>query len=157
MFARGLLLSLLVLWLAGCGESPETPDARIRALIDEAVTGAETGDIDPFKAAMSGQFRSADGHDRDDMLNRLRLYMLGEQSLHLLVRVEEIEVLADDLATARVLVGAARRPIESPDVLSGYRASVHRVDLSLALSDGDWRVHRAEWERVSPGQLIRLW
>lgn len=147
----------LVAALAGCGrEEATTPEARIRALIDRVVAGAEAGEIDPLQDALGDGFRAEGGLDREQIIDRVRLYLLRYRTVHLLTRVESITVASDGLARAELLLGAAARPIESASVLRGYRGSVHRVALQLERTDGAWTVHYAEWTRVSPGELIRL-
>lgn len=155
--ARGLLAAALLLGAGACSDSPETPEAAIREMISRAEAGAEAGDIEPFEDAMDAEFQGEGGRDRGEVLNLLRLYMLRHQALHAIVRVEEIDVYSADDATATVLVATARRPIDSPEALSGYRTGVHRVELSLELIDGMWQVYRAQWERASVGALIKLW
>jgi len=149
------LLAVAALW--GCSDSPATPEAEIRALIADMETGAESGDIDPFKAALADSFQGEGGLDRARTLNRVRLFLLRRQSIHALVRIEGVEVTGAGQARATVLVATASRPLDSPESLAAYRANIHRVLLYLDKDDGEWRVYRAEWERASAGDLIRLW
>ncbi|MBA1146834.1 hypothetical protein H0Z60_07145 [Ectothiorhodospiraceae bacterium WFHF3C12] len=148
-----LILALITL---GCGPEPGTPEEQIRDLIDGLEAGAEAGEIDPFQAALAASFRSDSGLDRDDVLNRIRLYLLQHQRLHLITRVESIDVAGADLASATVLLGTAARPIDSAEVLTGYRAGVYRIGVELERAGGQWRAHYARWERVSATALIQL-
>lgn len=145
------------MFLAACAqEEPGSPESRIRALIDRVAAAAESGEIGPVESALAPSFRAEGGLDREGILDRIRLYFLRYGSVHLLVRVESITVDSERRATARVLLGSAAQPIDSPSVLKGYRASVHRLDLQLERADESWRVFHAAWERVGAGELIRL-
>lgn len=154
---RRAVVLCLVIFLAACGrDEPGSPEAQIRALIDRVTAAAESGEIGPVESVLAPSFRAEGAMDRDQLLDRVRLYFLRYRRMHLLVRIESISVDSGQPASARVLLGTAARPIDSPSVLTGYRASVHRIDLRLDRVDGDWQVLYAAWERVGAGALIRL-
>lgn len=147
----------LIAILSACDrDAPASPEARIRALIARAEAAAEAGEIDVFESALAADVQAGRGLGREDLLRRLRLYLLQHRRLHLHVRVESVEVPTEQLATASVLLGSAARSIDAPSVLTGYRASVHRISLELERRGGEWRVYRVGWVRVSPAELIRL-
>lgn len=151
-----LVVAVLAVAAWGCSEPPG-PEAQIRALIADMEAGAESGDIGPFKAALASSFQGEGGLDRARALNRVRLFLLGRRSLHVLVRIREVTVTGEADARASVLVATAGRPMDSPDALSAYRADVHQVRLFLDRTGGEWRVYRAEWAPASVGELVKLW
>lgn len=72
------------------------------------------------------------------------------------MRVKSVDVDDAGRAAVEVLVGMPAQPIDSAEVLSTYRASVYRITAELERRDERWRACHADWERVGPGELIRL-
>jgi hypothetical protein len=74
----------------------------------------------------------------------LHAYLVAHPSLHLLTRIDSIQLQGKELARVKVTVGVLGR---EADAGSGwdYATDVHRLDVRLARGeDGDWRAIRAE-------------
>ncbi len=71
-------------------------------------------------------------------------YLVAHQSVHLLVRIDELELVATDLARLRATVAMAGREAEAAAAWD-LAAEVYEFDVTLAREDGEWRVTRAAW------------
>jgi hypothetical protein len=141
-FATAALMALL-LAASGCGEGG-TPEARVRAVVAEGESAAESRDLGGLMQLVSPDFRDGRGGDREELGRYLRGYFVMHQSVHLLTRVESVEFPYEDYARVRLTVGTLGRESAATTAFD-LAADVHDVVLELRLEDDEWRVVRAEW------------
>ena len=125
--------------LVACG-SRTTPEDEIRALINAAETAAEARDAASLRELIADDYRDADGRGAEDMRRYLHGYLIAHQSIHLMTRIDAIEIEGPEVARAQVTVGMLGRDSASDWDLA---ADIQRLDLRLAREDGEWRVMRA--------------
>lgn len=140
--AAAAALSCL-LALAACGGEPATPEAEIRALIDEAAAAAVDDDVGAVADALHADYRDMRGNDRAGIVRLLRLQLLRGGSAVVLPDIEQIDVHGPDAASVRMTV---RFAAADPGRLS-LDGGARRVELEL-VRDRDWRVISARWGRV---------
>ena len=134
---------LLVLAVASCG-GDTSPEAQVRAVVAEAEAAAEARDASALLGLIADDYRDGRGNGADEIRRYVRGYLVAHQSIHLLVRIEELELKASDLARLRATVAMVGREAESPAAWD-LAADVHEFDVTLAREDGEWRVTRADW------------
>jgi hypothetical protein len=144
----------VVIALAACSQDSSSPEAEIRAFVVQAQTAAEARDVRSLRALVADDYGDARGHDRKAVENLIRLYILRNQSIHLLTRVGEVSFPESDHATVRVAAAMAGRPVASAGELVGVKADLYRFDLELIRRAGEWQVQRAAWE---PARLDDFW
>ena len=121
------------------------PEQRVRAVLAALEEGAQQRDAGDMKEHVSEGYSDAQGNDKRAVAQLVAFHLLRNQSVHLLTRVQSVEVAAPGHARAEVLVAMAGRPIEGPEALLGLRADLYRFDLAFREEDGAWRVRSAEW------------
>jgi hypothetical protein len=139
----GTALLAAVALLGGCGE-PETPEARVRAVIAAGERAAEARDLSAILEHVSPSFQDAQGGGRDELTQSLRAYLVTHPTVHLLTRVESIEFPYRDFARVRLTVGGLGREVDGAGSLA-LDADVKEIALELALEGDGWKVVRAEW------------
>lgn len=139
--------------LSACGGPEQSPQDRIKSLIDRAEQAAEARDISVFKEDVSGEYRDRRGYDRRTVLRIIQGIFLRNQQIHLFSVVRDLEVHGDT-ASARVMVAMAGRPIESAESLLDTRARLMRFDVDFTLEDGEWRVRAVTWEPAKVGEFL---
>jgi len=77
----------------------------------------------------------------------MRGFILINQSIHLVVRVDDIEFPGNDLASARVTVGMLGRQDAGADDWA-LAANVYEFHVRLLNEDDEWRLVSAEWVRA---------
>jgi hypothetical protein len=147
----GLAAALVVLSVvtAGCGPA-ETPEARVRAVIDAGEKAAEARDLSALMDLVSPAYRDEHGGGPDELKQYLRGYLVANQSVHLLTRVESIEFPYSDFARVRLTVGTLGRETAAATAFD-VSADVNDVVLELALEDDEWKVVRAAWKSARRG------
>ena len=150
---RRLLWLCLLPFLAACSEPVETPEQRIRALIDRGEEAAEARDLDFFAELISRDYSDADGRTRRELLRMMTGYFIRNQSIHLLLRIEEVQLLEGEQARAVLYAGMAGSPVDGFQQLSTLRASVYRMEFTFKLDD-DIRLLHARWRRVNPKEVL---
>ncbi len=132
----------LAIGLAGCG-TPDSPEARVRAVIAAAEQAAEARDVSAVMELVSPDYADADGRQAAELSRYLRGYFIANQSIHLLTRVDSLEFPARDVAELEVTVAMVGREAEAESAWD-LAADVHSFRLTLMEKDGDWRVTRAD-------------
>jgi hypothetical protein len=140
---RAALLCLLALAFACSGA--ETPEQRVRAVLGALEEGAQQRDAGAMKEHISDAYSDENGNDKRTVTQLVAFHLLQNQSVHLLTRVQSLEIPAPAQAQASVLVAMAGAPIDGPDALLALRADLYRFDLSFREEDGDWRIRSAQW------------
>jgi hypothetical protein len=135
------LVTLTVLALAGCADR-ETPEERVRAVIGAAERAAEEREVGAAMELVARDYRDEYGFDRDGLQRFLRGWFVMNQSIRLLVRVEDVKFPADELAQARVTIGMLGTRGEGGEDWD-LAAEIHELDVELVSEDGEWRVRRA--------------
>jgi hypothetical protein len=127
--------------LAGCSEDA-SPEQQVRAVIDSMEVAAEARDVGDLMEHVSTAYRSADGLDRAEAGRNIRGYLVANQSIHLLTRIESLEFPAPDEARVKLQVGMAGRGGQGTADLS---ADLYDFDVVLVREDGEWKVSYADW------------
>ena len=91
---------------------------------------------------IADDYRDGDGRSADEIRRYLHAYLIAHQSIHLITRIDVIEIKGKDVARVRMSVGMLGRESDSTWDLAG---DIYRFDLRLAREDGEWRVTRAGW------------
>jgi len=132
--------------LAACSREP-SPEDRIHEVISAAEKGAEARDLSDVMALVSDRYSDLRGQDKAAIRDVMRGYFLLNQSIHLLMRVEDIEFPSEEVATARVTVGMLGRQDGGTDDWS-YAAEVHEFDVRFFNEDDEWRLQSADWRQA---------
>jgi hypothetical protein len=139
-----LAAALLATGLAGCSPGP-SPEDEIRAVAARAEEAAEARDALALRGLVADDYRDGRGNGAEEIRRYVHGYLLAHQSVHLLVRIVDIELQATDLARLRATVGMAGREADGASAWD-LAADVYDFDVTLAREDGDWRVIRADWQ-----------
>lgn len=141
---RHLATWLAALGLAAC--TPETsPEQQVRAVIEAGERAAESRDATALAALVADDYADGRGNDADGIRRYARGYLFAHQSVRLVTRIDEVELMGDELARVQVSVGMLGRDAEAESAWD-LAADVRVFDLRLALDDGEWRVIRADWQ-----------
>jgi hypothetical protein len=146
VWARAVTRCLPVLLLAACsgGQSPED---QIREVVAEAEKGAEARDLSEVMALVSERYADTRGQDKAAVRDIVGGYLLVNQSIHLLTRVEDVKFSSDTIATARVTVGMLGRQDDAAGDWS-LAADVYEFDLRFVREGDEWRLQSAGWRRA---------
>ena len=139
-------LAALVLMLAACGRGP-SPEDRVREVIAAAETAAEARDLSEVMELVSDRYADLRGQDKAAIRDVMRGYFLINLSIHLLIRVDDIEFPGNDLANAHVTVGMLGRQDAGADDWA-LAADVYEFHVRLLNEDDEWRLVSAEWVRA---------
>ena len=128
----------MLLACAGCGPS-SAPEEEIRALVDEAEAFAEERDAPALRELVADDYADAVGRDAADVRNLLHGWLIAHPSVHLLTRIDSIELEGTELARVQVTIGVLGREAKGESDWD-LAADVERLDIRLARDGGDWRV-----------------
>lgn len=133
----GCLLACLIL-LGGCTSS-DSPETQVRRTIDAMEQAAEARDVGDLMEHVGDDFRDSYGQSRDQLRRYLHGYFIANQSVHLLVRVDEIEVPAPDEALVRMTVGMVGREADAANAWN-LAADVQDFEITMRKDGDDWKV-----------------
>lgn len=140
-----VLLLVAFATLTACGDA-DSPEQQVRRVIDKMETAAESRDVGDLIQHLSSEYRDANGMSSDEAARYARGYFIGNQSIHLLTRVEQVEFPLPDEARARVLVGMVGREADAAGNWD-LAADLYEFKLALRQEGGEWKVSFAEWRR----------
>ena len=132
----------VVLALASCARS--TPEEEVRAVFAAAETAAEDRDVSGVMDLVSDRYSDPAGNDKAAIKALMQGFFIVNQSVHLLMRVEELEFPSADLATAHLSVGMLGRQAAED---WAFAADVYEFDVRLVREEDEWRLQSATWRR----------
>lgn len=134
---------------AGCGGDDVGPEAEIRAWVDAMQQFAENEERRKILARIADGYTDGRGNSRDDINNTLRLWFLRHDGITLLVKIEDIEVIAETAARVQLTVGMAG----TGGGTLGFSADAYRFELELGDGDDGWELLSARWGEL--GQPLK--
>ena len=143
MLRPAIVAAMLAAGLAGCSPAP-SPEDEIRDVVAGAERAAEARDARALRDLVADDYRDGRGNGAEEIRRFVHGYLVAHQSVHLLVRIEEIELPAADLARLRATVAMVGKEADSASAWD-LAADVYEFDVTLARESGDWRVIRADW------------
>ncbi len=150
-----ILTATALLTLTACTVEPDSAEARLLALIDQAEVAAETGDFSELRQLISQRYSDDSGRDRAALTGILRFYLLRNRSIHLLTRVQTLSLPAPDVAQASLLIAMAGRPMASAEEAADFRADAYHLEIEFSSQgDGIWKVSSARWRRAKLSDLF---
>lgn len=147
----GIVVAML---LPGCRGERTSPEAEVRAQINNAVAAAEQKNIGFLKSIISKQYTDDQGQNTEAVERLLRLHFLRQQTIHLYAHIQSVTLPQPDRAKATVFVAMAGVPIAAMQDLPALRADLHRFEIDFAREEKTWRVQRAAWRRAEPGEFL---
>ena len=107
--------------------------------------------VEPF---LSERYRDEMGRQQKDLLRLLAGYYLRNQSIHLLVQINDIQLSNEDSAAVTLYAALAGQPITGTEQLLSFRADLFRFDLQLRKEDDTWRLVSGKWRRASKSDFL---
>ena len=138
---RSLMLALTVVMLSACGEPASDPETELREWVARGEVAAEEKDRGGLLGMISEDYVDGRGNERDDIDNILRAYFFRQQSIALLIGIDEITLYDDSAAQLLLSVGMAGT---NGGVL-GFSADAYRFELELQKTDDEWLLIGARW------------
>lgn len=148
------LLILLMLLLQGCGGDAD-PETRIREMLAAGEQAVESRSLGRVEELVSSGYRDESGRVRKDVMRLFAGYFLRNQSIHLLVQVQEIRLQGEERAEVSLVAAVGRRQAEDLRQLAGISADIFRLDLRLRREGDDWLVASGRWRRVDMGDFLQ--
>jgi len=139
---RLVIFSLLM--LSACGGSPESAEDEIRAWLQRGEAAAEERARGELLDMISERYSDADGNDRRQLGQILRLHFLRQADIELLTHVESIELFDTTAAEVHITVGMAGRD----NSRFGFSADAYRFVLELERERSDWQLISARWSAM---------
>jgi hypothetical protein len=144
-YVRPILISAALTAGAACSQ-PDSPEQQVQTTIEQMELAAEQRNIGDLMEYVSNEYRDADGYGPKEISQYVRGYLVANQSIRLLTRVDEIAFPGDDEARAKVLVGMVGREADAAGAWD-LAADLYEFDIALIREDGDWKVTYAKWNR----------
>ena len=127
--------------LAACSKPSAGPEAEVRGWIERGAAAAEARERDTLMDMISPAYRDSRGYNRARIGDMLRFYFLRMNAIELIMSIDEINVIGDSAAEARITVGMAGKH----DGVLGFSADAYQFAFELEKGGSDWRLISARW------------
>ena len=146
---RNSIFALMLFYLltTACSDALESPEEQVRALIAQAETAAEERDSSALRALIDDEYLDKRGNDKKNIDAIIRVYLLRNQSIHLLTRIQELRLPAPGWAEVSLDVAMAGSPFPDSIDLTSFRADFQHIELTMRdTGGGAWRITQASWD-----------
>jgi hypothetical protein len=151
-FRLFLLGSLL---LVGCSSDVETPEQQLRRLVQAAELAVENRDLSAAMAFVDEGYQDAEGRGWPQIRGMLAGYLLRHPSIHILSKIDRIELKGETEAEMVVLAGLAGSTQEAETPLGQWRGRLIRLALNFQRNQsGEWRLKKAEWRAAQREDFV---
>ncbi|MCU7849971.1 MAG: hypothetical protein KZQ89_18670 [Candidatus Thiodiazotropha sp. (ex Lucinoma kastoroae)] len=149
----------LLLWMSmlviGCSSEPTDPEQQLRTLITDGEAAIESRDLSAVLEMVDSRYLDKQQRDYHQLRALLAGYFLRHRSIHIISRIERIEIEPGGIAQVTLYAGLAGSPQEDAMPLSQWRGDLIRLQLHVVLSDDEaWRVRDADWRLAHPSDLV---
>ncbi len=133
----------LLVWVlaSACGGPSAGPEEQLRTWVEQVQLAAEAKDRRELVGMLSPAYADSRGNDIDDIENMLRAYFFRQNTIKLLMSVDEIRLYGESAAEIDLTVGMAG----SNNGAFGFKADAYRFQLELEQKGGDWLLLAARW------------
>ncbi|MES9993624.1 MAG: hypothetical protein ABW098_16865 [Candidatus Thiodiazotropha sp.] len=144
-------LLFLTLLTAGCSEQPLSVEQQLQQLLSQAETHLESRDLSSAMGFVDSAYSDSEGRDFRALRTMLVGYFMRHKSIHILSKIDQIELLASGDAQVVVFAGLAASPQALERGLSQWRGDLLRLQLLFVQhNEGEWLLRTAQWRRARP-------
>lgn len=138
---------LLTLLISGCDSGPIlSEEDRVRATLNSIETAAQERSLSGMVEHISPNYRDYEGNDFKEIRRLLQFQLIKNQSINIVSKVRELEVIGD-AATVELSVAMASRGVDLSSEESRLRANTHRFSILLKLEEKQWKIQSVSWQR----------
>ncbi|MEJ2621424.1 MAG: hypothetical protein P8163_14505 [Candidatus Thiodiazotropha sp.] len=148
-----VLLLAHTIW--GCSDDPLSAEEQLRHTLREAETYIQARDLSSTLGFVHQDYRDNSGHDLPQLRAMLVGYFLRHKSIHILSKIERIEVDEGGRAQVLLYAGLAGSAEQREASLSQWRGDLLRLELTFQQQDGDWLLVQAEWRRATTQDFMQ--
>ena len=127
--------------LSACGGPEAGPEEQVRQWLARGEEAAEAKERRALIGMISPDYTDTRGNDRPDIENILRAYFFRQNSISLLINIEDVRLIADSAARIDLTVGMAGQN----DGVLGFSADAYRFEMELMKEGDDWLLISARW------------
>src|SRR5262245_50139933 len=131
---RTRAIASVVLLLASCGGA-ESPEQQVRAVIATAEEAAEARDLSALMDLVSPKYADDEGRTRAELQRYVHGYLIANQSIHLLTRIDRVEFPYRDMARVELTLASLGREASAVTSLD-LAGDVEQLAVELQLDDG---------------------
>lgn len=139
-----LLLIAALLALGACGKDPTPPEEALTAWVTAAEVAAQNKERTALLELISPDYADARGNDRGALERMLRVWFLRQQSIALLINIDNSEVFNDTAAQLKLTVGMAGT---NNNVL-GFSADAYQAEFDMVSHNDEWLLIAARWGEI---------
>lgn len=111
----------------------------MRHFVDAAESAAEARDASALKDLVADDYRDRQGRTAGDVRSFLHGWLIAHPSVNLVTRIDALELEGTERARVEVTVGLLGREAKGDSDWS-LALEVERLEVRLALEDGEWKV-----------------
>ena len=141
---RNFVVWLALVVIAGCSSGTSTPEDELREWLEAAELATEERDRRALMSMVSDRYADGRGNDATKLGQMVRAYMLRQQSISLLTKIESITLSGDSAADMSVTVGMAG----TNNGALGLSADAYRFELELEHDGDEWLLIGARWAEL---------
>ncbi len=138
---RYLTLSLMILLLSACGGSAADPEAALREWVARGEAAVEEKDRGGLLDLISADYADSRGNDHEKIGEIFRAYFFRQQSIALLIDIDDVTLYGDSAAQLTMTVGMAG----TNGGALGFSADAYQFELELHKADDEWLLIGARW------------
>jgi len=146
---------LLFFLLVGCSGEVETPEQQLSRLVQAAELAVENRDLSAAMAFVDEGYQDKEGRGWPQIRGLLAGYLLRHPSIHILSKIDSIELNGEREADMVVLAGLAGSTQEAETPLGQWRGRLIRLALNFQRNQsGEWRLMKAEWRAAQREDFV---
>ncbi len=151
--SRFYLSILLFTLLTACASDEGTPEDQIHDYIHQGIAAAEARDHSALADLIHADYSGERIINKQQLVATARAWFFRHKHIHLLSKIERIELTGDKRAYVVVYFAMAGQAISSASALTSLRAKVFRFELEIEKQD-EWLLRRARWKQATLDDML---
>ena len=142
-----IITAIALLLLTACSESEDvTPQAQIKAIIEQVEEGVEQRSLSQVLNNISETYSDHKGRTKKDIARMTQLQILRNENIHILTRIKFIDVV-DSYASVELSSAMTSRALDLNIEANRLKADSYKVSIAFKKEPDQWRIVSTSWQR----------
>ena len=147
------LLIFIFVCITACSDETTSPEEEIKQYIKKGKLAAEKRSHSELADLIDESYKDQRGWSRLDIKKVTRAYFFTHKNIHLLTKLDSIDLQSDSSAFVVLHVAMAGNVITDLNSLSSLRARIYKFELQLIKNDV-WLLQQARWKTANLKDML---
>ncbi len=141
-----ITVCLFITLFNACSGDAGTPEEQVKSVMQQMEAAIEARDGSELFKHISDNYRDHKGNDRDALRRFAQLYLLRQQNIGMVTKVQSLQTVDDKMVAVEAIVVMGSASENTTTILPQLRADSQNVSAVFQLENDVWRLTSMSWD-----------